>query len=503
MNETMADLRMGSGKGRGEGETEGGTEGCTEGVTAGSAERIAGRTTEQPGWAARLAALPLFMCGFRPFFLATALYSVLVVLAWTGFLGIGLPLPAVAGGPFVWHAHELMFGFGLAAVAGFVLTAVPEFTATPAFAARVAVRMVLLWLAARAAFWLSGSLAALVGGGLGSGAASAQGDVEWIGHLPAAVLNTGFALAVVALVAPRLWRDPERRHLGFLWGLGAMAVAVAGFHVDVLRGAYPMRWVLVALGVMMTLIVVAMSRISMRVMNDALDAERARRLPAHARRHHDEAELELPSYRARPPRRNLAISAIALYTAAEFALPQAAITGWLGLAAAAAVLNLLNDWHVGRALFSRWAFMLYAVYWLLALGYGLIGLAHLGAPVAASGGVHLLSIGAMGLSIFAVLCIAGRTHSGYALDERPWVGLAALLIGAAALLRAAAGLPAMPVALLQMLAGLTWIVAFALAAWRLGVLFIAPRVDGGEGCDEVRTPPSSAQPTGAAVPAHH
>ena len=282
-----------------------------------------------------------------------------------------------------------------------------------------------------------------------------------------------------------------------------MAVAVAGFHVDVLRGAYPMRWVLVALGVMMTLIVVAMSRISMRVMNDALDAERARRLPAHARRHHDEAELELPSYRARPPRRNLAISAIALYTAAEFALPQAAITGWLGLAAAAAVLNLLNDWHVGRALFSRWAFMLYAVYWLLALGYGLIGLAHLGAPVAASGGVHLLSIGAMGLSIFAVLCIAGRTHAGYALDERPWVGLAALLIGAAALLRAAAGLPAMPVALLQMLAGLTWIVAFALAAWRLGVLFIAPRVDGGEGCDEVRTPPSSAQPTGAAVPAHH
>ena len=83
------------------------------------------------------------------------------------------------------------------------------------------------------------------------------------------------------------------------------------------------------------------------------------------------------------------------------------------------------------------------------------------------------------------------------------MGLAALLIGAAALLRAAAGLPAMPVALLQMLAGLTWIVAFALAAWRLGVLFIAPRVDGGEGCDEVRTPPSSAQPTGAAVPAHH
>lgn len=499
MNETMANVRCGAGEGREEGTTEPATEVATE-VATGVA---AGRTTERPGWTARLAARPVFMCGFRPFFLATAVYAVLVVLAWTGFLGAGLPLPAVAGGPFVWHAHELMFGFGLAAVAGFVLTAVPEFTATPAFAPRVAVRMVLLWLAARATFWLSGSLAALAGGGSASAVTGAQGDLAWIGHLPAAVLNTGFALAVVAMVAPRLWRDPDRRHLGFLWGLGAMVAAVAGFHVDVLRDAYPMRWVLVALGVMMSLIVVAMSRISMRVMNDALDAERARRLPAHALRHHEEAELELPSYRARPPRRNLAISAIALYTAAEFALPQAAITGWLGLAAAAAVFNLLNDWHVGRALFSRWAFMLYAVYWLLALGYGLIGLAHLGVPVAPSAGVHLLAIGAMGLSIFAVLCIAGRTHAGYALDARPWVVAAALLIGTAALLRAAAGLPAMPVAALQLVAGLAWITAFALAAWRLGGLFIAPRVDGGEGCEEVRTPPMQSAPTGDAVPAHN
>lgn len=447
------------------------------------------------GWMARLAARPLFMCGFRPFFLAAALHGVLVVLAWTGFLGAGLPLPAVAGGPFVWHAHELMFGFGLAAVAGFVLTAVPEFTATPAFAPAVAVRFALLWLAGRAAFWLSGSLAALAGSG--GAAAGGQGGMAWLGHLPAALLDTGFVIAVCAAVAPRLWRDPDRRQLGFLWGLAAMAVAVAGFHVDVLRGEYPMRWVLVGLGVMMTLVVVAMSRISMRIMNDALDAERARRLPHAASRHGEEAELELPSYRARPPRRNLAISAVVLYTAAEFLMPQSAITGWLALAAAAAVFNLLNDWHVGRALFTRWAFMLYAVYWLLALGYLLLGLARLGAPLAPSAGTHLLAIGAMGLSIFAVLCIAGRTHAGYALDERPWVGAAAALIGLAALLRAGAGLPAASAVPLQVLAGLAWSAAFALAAWRLGVLFVRPRVDGGQGCEEFRAPDRAAEGAGA------
>lgn len=430
---------------------------------------------DRPSWMARLDGLPLFMCGFRSFFLLTALYAVLVVLGWTGFLGFGLPLPAVAGGPFVWHAHELMFGFGLAAVAGFLLTAAPEFTATPPFAPRVALNFVLLWLAGRAAFWLSGGLAAVTG-------------IEWVGNLPSALLNVGFACALFALLAPRLWRDPERRQLGFLWGLLAMAVALAGFHVDVLRGEYPMRWVLVGLGVMMTLIVVAMSRISMRVMNDALDAERARRLPARALRHDEDAELELPSYRARPPRRNLAISAIVLYTAAEFLIPQSPITGWLGLGAAAALFNLLNDWHVGRALFTRWAFMLYAVYWLLALGYLLLGLGHLGAPVAPSAGTHLLAVGAMGLSIFAVLCIAGRTHAGYPLDERPWVGAAAGLIVLAALLRAASGLPDTPAAMLQGLSGMAWVVAFVLVSVRLGVVFVRPRVDGQAACAEYEEP---------------
>ena len=74
MNETMADERMGPGKGRGVVVNEVVTEGVTEGVSDGSIKRA----TEQPGSAARLAARPLFMCGFRPFFLATAHYGVLV-----------------------------------------------------------------------------------------------------------------------------------------------------------------------------------------------------------------------------------------------------------------------------------------------------------------------------------------------------------------------------------------------------------------------------------------
>ena len=99
---------------------------------------------------------PLWLCAFRPFFALAAIAAWGSMAAWAGFLFLGWPLPAVPGGPFVWHVHELLVGFALAAVAGFALTGIPEFTDTPSFAARPVRVLVLLWLLARIAFWLSG-----------------------------------------------------------------------------------------------------------------------------------------------------------------------------------------------------------------------------------------------------------------------------------------------------------------------------------------------------------
>ncbi len=401
----------------------------------------------------RLSTLPVFMCSFRPLFFATALYGLVGLALWAAFLQFGVLLPAVPGGFLVWHGHEMVFGFGMAAVVGFVPTAVPEFTATPALGARVAVVATLAWLAARIAFWLSGT----------------------VGVLPAALTNVGFALLPIALVAGRLLGDPDRRHLGFLFGLIALAASSAGFYFDALRGHYPMRWVYLAIGVLMALIVVAMSRISMRIVNDALTEAR------------DADDPDAPVYRARPPRRNLAITAIVLYSLAEFLLPQSAIGGWLALAAAASVLNLLNDWHVGRPLIGRWPLLLYAAYWLMALGYATIGVALLFDGPTISAGRHLLVVGAMGLSIFAVMCIAGRIHSGYPLDTRSWIPAAAVLIVLAALLRAASGMPGLPAHPLQMASALCWIAAFGLYLRRMGPILLRARVDGGHGCEEVRS----------------
>ncbi|MEO7031760.1 MAG: NnrS family protein [Herbaspirillum sp.] len=390
---------------------------------------------------------PLWLCGFRPFFLLSALSAAFLMIFWSIALWFGLPPPPVVGGMLVWHAHELLFGFVLAAVAGFALTAVPEFTENHD-TSRSAVRwLVLLWLLGRVGFWLSGTLgsAALV---------------------LAALAHVGLLLGLLWLLGPMMWRDPQRKHVAFFWAFLALLLTIAGFYVDALRGVAPARWLFAFLGVMMTLIVIAMSRVSIVLVNDAIA----------------EIGVKGVEYLARPPRRNLAIFCIAAYTIAEFFAPASKLSGWLALAAAAGLFNLLNDWHIGRALFRRWALMPYMVYLFMALGYGVMGWAILAHSPAFSAGRHLLTVGGLGLSTYVVICIAGRMHCGYTLDERIWLPLGATLLVCAALLRAGVALPGANAALLMAAAGLCWVVAYLLCVLYLWPLFMRPRPDDGAGC---------------------
>jgi len=396
---------------------------------------------------------PVWMCGLRPFFLLASVAAPLLMLPWLAFLGHGLPLPAVAGGPFVWHAHELLFGFALAAMAGFLLTVVPEFTGSADFTAAPVRALAFLWVLGRVAFWSSGWLD------------SPALAVSGLAHL---ALLGGLAW----LAAPRLWRDPERKHLAFLWAVAGFAVCIAGFYVDALSGEHPARWLHATLGVFMMLIVVALSRISMRIVNHALE----------------EAGSVGIEYRARPPRRNLAIFCIGLYTAAEFLLPGTRLSGWFAFAAAAAIFNLMNDWHIGRLLFRQRPLMLYGVYVAMAAGYATMGAALVFETGAFSAGRHLLTVGALGLAIYAVMGIAGRAHCGQPFETRAWMPAGAALLAAAALVRALAAWPGVNVAAVWLAAGLLWSAAFGLYAWYMAGLLVSARADGLGGCKGTAIP---------------
>lgn len=390
---------------------------------------------------------PFWMCGLRPFFLLAGLAAPLLMLAWLAFLGLGLPMPPTAGDPFVWHAHELLFGFTLAAVAGFTLTIVPEFAGGGDFNAASVRWLALSWIAGRIAFWSSG----------------------WFGAPALAVsgmAHLALLLGLAWLAVPRLRHGPGRQHLAFLWALAGFTLCVAGFYFDALRGMHPMRWLYATLGIVMMLIIVALSRISMRIVNFTIK----------------DAGIVGVEYRARPPRRMIAITGIGLYTTVEFFLPGTYLSGWFALAAAAGMLNLIRDWRIGRALFRRRPLMFFGVYVAMAAGYAAMGLTLVFEIGAFNAGRHMLTIGALGLAIYTVMSIAGRCHCGHPAENRLWMPLGAGLLVAAMLLRAMAYWPGVNALIFWLAAGGLWCTAFGLFSWHTLRLLLTARPDGRNGC---------------------
>ena len=109
-----------------------------------------------------LAIAPLWRLGFRPFFLAGGLFALIAMAFWivalTGHLGAWQP----AGGWLAWHRHEMPFGFGIAIIAGFLLTAVQNWTGRAGLSGRPLMWLAALWLAARLAWLLKAPLLVLI-----------------------------------------------------------------------------------------------------------------------------------------------------------------------------------------------------------------------------------------------------------------------------------------------------------------------------------------------------
>lgn len=92
---------------------------------------------------------PFWGRGFRPFFMAGSLYAIFSILIWTGFYAGHVAPPAIFADPVTWHAHEMIYGFVMAIVAGFLLTAVANWTGGAPVRQIQLIVLCGLWLAGR------------------------------------------------------------------------------------------------------------------------------------------------------------------------------------------------------------------------------------------------------------------------------------------------------------------------------------------------------------------
>ncbi len=377
--------------------------------------------------------MALFSFGFRPFFLLAGLYGALAIpLSLIGYLGYGGEFTTWPAG--LWHVHEMVFGYALAVIAGFLLTAVPGWQkAAPVTGAP---------LALLAAIWVAGRLA--------------MGLSAWLPPMVVAAVDLAFIPALFAIGVPGLLDARAKRNRIFLVILGLFFVANSMLHFDIASDVA----VTLAVDLLVLLICVLGGRIVPSFTTNALGAKGLRDVvhtPALAQ--------------------GLAIGSVAAVGLADVAASQwtmlAPVAAGLGLAAAMANGWRMAGWGTRHTLDSP-------IVWVLHLGYGWLvtGLALKGLGgfdlVDGTASLHGLTIGMVGTMTLAVMTRAALGHTGRVIVAAPLTVVAYCLVSVAVLCRFAAAVPEFTVPAL-VIAAVAWTTAYTAFVVVYAPILVGPR----------------------------
>jgi uncharacterized protein involved in response to NO len=379
---------------------------------------------------------PLLTAGFRPFFLAAAGWAAVAMAMWLPLMNGGLTLPSRFD-PLSWHVHEMLFGFAMAAVCGFLLTAIPNWTGRDPVAGRPLVMLVSLWLLGRIACLICDLLP------------------PWL----TPVLDLVFPVALEVVAARELLAAGNRRNYPLLAPVAVLAIANLLTHVQTLGVAVPfgLGWRL-GIAVVIVLISVIGGRIVPAFTRNWLNARSLSPVP--------------------PPADILDRAALGVLHAGLIGwtfLPGWWPVGVLLLLAAALNLIRLARWRGVATLDEPLLLVLHVGYLWLVVGVALLGLALLTDAVPYGAAVHALTAGAMGTMILAVMTRATLGHTGRVLRADVPTMVIFALVSVAAVLRIVAALVSEGQLDLLEVAVAAWVGAFVLFAAEYGPMLLAPR----------------------------
>ncbi len=334
----------------------------------------------------------LFAEGFRPFFLAAGLHAVCTLPLWL-LIFSGVLDPPLEVAPALWHAHEMLFGYLAAVLAGFLLTAVPNWTGRLPISGPRLAGLFLLWLLGRVA----------------------QAPWDALGIL-SPLLDVLFLVVLAAVIWREILAGRNLRNLPICLLVTAFAAANIGFHLLAMEGD--------PTGVLHGGVAVAVLLIALvggRVVPSFTRNWMAKR-----------GEAKLPQPFGGFDKACLLVTAAALLLWVLQPLGQAA--GWLMLAAGLLQALRLLRWRGWRSVAEPLVLILHLGYAWVPLGLCLLGLAALRPEsVALSSGLHALTAGAVGAMTLAIMTRATLGHTGRTLTAGPATQLiyALVLIGAA------------------------------------------------------------------------
>ena len=389
----------------------------------------------QPGAPPAAAGFALWNLGFRPFYLLASVFSAFSVLLWTAQFAGYFP-SAYLQGP-VWHGHEMLFGYAIAVIAGFLLTAVRVWTNQPTPSG--------VPLMALAALWVCGRVLVLT---------------PFI--MTAAVVNAAFPVAVAVAIGIPLVRSRNIRNYFFVGLLVLVGALILAVHLA-LQGRFelsPHLGLQLALDVVLFIMVVMGGRVIPMFTNNGVPG-------ANATRH---ALVE-----------KFALGAVLLLFAADLLqLPQTAIA-MIAVIGALAHGVRLYFWRPWRTLATPLVWILHAAYAWIIVHFALRGLSQLDL-LAGSYATHVLTVGAIGGLTLGMMTWTARGHTGRPLKADGFELAVFLLIQVAVVVRVFGGIASPGLHMVSVQASaLLWAAAFGLYAVRYWPVLTRPRLDGKPG----------------------
>ena len=370
---------------------------------------------------------PLLQQPFRPLFLCASGFGSAGIFLWAIFLHLGL-LPASALPPLEWHGHEMLFGFAGALVAGFLLTAVAEWTKLPTFTPGSLLILVAVWITARVLFLLPGP----------------------IPYAVTAAEDCAFFALLLLMVARSILKSRNRRNYFVMALLLAFLLVDIAFHLSAI-GIIPvppsrvLYWTI-------DLFTVLMLAIGGRV----IPFFTGRKLPnVRVRRWH---WLDWSVN-----------GGAALLVPFDILLPGSVTLGAVSFAVAALVLARWWLWQPWKTWREPMLWVLHLGYLWLAVGLALRGSALASGAFPEITALHAITVGALGSLAIGMMTRVALGHTGRAMIAGPFMTVAFVLVNLAAVLRLI-NLPN-----LLPLAGGLWALAFAVYFIRFLPVMFTPR----------------------------
>ena len=390
---------------------------------------------EEPPRPAAAPAFALWALGFRPFYLLASTFAALSIGLWA------LQFSGVLGQPYLptplWHAHEMLFGFTVAVIVGFLFTAGRNWANRPTPTG--------LPLAALAALWVAGRVLVLTPFG-------------WA----AAIANAAFPLAAAIALAIPFVAAGNKRNYFFVGLLALMSVAVMGVHLEHLGVFRFPGWAGIQIGLDVVLFIMSVmaGRVVPMFTNNGVPGANATK----------QAWLE----------KLVLGSTLALLAADALQLPGALLAVLLGTCAAAHLARW-SLWQPWRTLRAPLVWVLHAAYLFIPVHLGLRAAAALGwLPLSTA--THALTVGAIGGLIIGMMVRTARGHTGRPLTADRFEIACFPMVLVAAVVRVFVPLAAPGYTMGAVLCSAAlWSAAFGLYAVRYWPVLTRPRLDGRPG----------------------